>query len=219
LEGLISRSYILAGGFALAGLAAHISLPAASHAKTEAWMEKTSVVQFGRYHMVQGSGDDPNVSYKMDSSAYATLAPYGIVARELTDGSNSFDVVLIASANKDSFHDPRVCFTAQGWQLDDQKVVPVTTQTRGVVPITLTNIQSDKGSRLAAFFYRGPYGFAATTNALKMQMFGYSLVNARNSDGVFYRFIAEEPDVTCEQFQGFIASYLDASGKQSGGYF
>jgi hypothetical protein len=155
----------------------------------------------------------------MDADTYKELSPYGIVARMLSDGTRQFDVVLIASQQKGSFHDPRVCFTAQGWQLDDESTTMVPTGSRGPVPVSVADMKSDQGERWGAYFYRGPYGFAATANDLKAQMFRYSLLNAKNADGVFYRFIAEDSDATKDDLVKFISSYLDASARYGSGYF
>ncbi len=219
MEGLMVRVYGLAGLFLLGGLFAHLATPPAGPPKTEAWMERTALKEFGSFKMASYDQGDPEVSYKMDAATYKELAPYGVVARDLSDGNRTFDVVLIASQAKASFHDPRVCFTAQGWQLEQEAKAMAPTASRGDVPVSVAQMKTENGELWAAYFYRGPYGFAATTNDLKLQMFRYSLTNEKNADGVFYRFIAEDPSSTKEDLVKFIATYLDASAVKTAGYF
>jgi hypothetical protein len=154
----------------------------------------------------------------MDKSTYEALEPFGIVCRDYTSGDNTFDVVLIASQAKDSFHDPRVCFTAQGWQLEQETVAQVPTS-RGLFPVTVAKIRSDQGDRWAAFGYRSPYGFAGDTVDLKLRLFSYSLLHSRSGEGVFYRFIGMSRNVTRQSLLDFIQSYMNASGRFSHGYF
>jgi hypothetical protein len=182
-------------------------------------MESSSVRSFAHYTMQPGDGTDPAVTYKMTPDTYKELAPFGIVCRDFTDGADVYDVVLIASQAKASFHDPRVCFTAQGWDLQDESTVLVKTKTRGTVAISVAQAKTADGDHWAAYFYRGPYGFAPNTNDLKMQMFKYSLLNAKSADGVFYRFIAQDAGSSEDDLVNFISTYLDASGKVSNNYF
>jgi len=219
MERLTLRAYVLAAILVAGGAWARLAPGSSRPSKTENWMESSSLERFGGYHMVPGDSPDPLVSYKMDSETYKALEAYGIVARNLSDGDKSFDVVLIASQAKASFHDPRVCFTAQGWQFQREEAVMVSTKRRGLVPVTVAQIKSDVGERWAAFCYRGPGGFASSTNVLKYQMFVYSLLNSKSSDGIFYRFIAQSDRITRQQLIDFIGQYLDASASFSGGYF
>jgi hypothetical protein len=219
LEGLIRRFYLLGALLLLGAGFSHVASPPAGPTRTERWMEATAIKQFGPYRMAPTTEPGAQVSYRMDPATYKELSPYGIVARDLTDGSLTFDVVLIASQSKASFHDPRVCFTAQGWQLEQESEVLVHTVSRGDVPVSIAQMRSDAGELWAAYCYRGPFGFAASTNGLKLQMFRYALTNERNADGVFYRFIAEDGSSTRDDLVHFISAYLDASGAKTGGYF
>jgi len=219
MEGLIARGYVLAGIFAVAGVWSRLHLTAPKPAKTEQWMESNSVKSFGKYKMSDVDASDPLVSYKVDKSTYETLGAYGIVARVLGSGNEAYDVLLLASNAKASFHDPHVCFSAQGWQLNDEENVKISTKTRGQIPLTVSRIHSDYGDRWAAFCYKGPSGFASSTNMLKLQMLEYSLVNSESSDGIFYRFIAQQDSVSRQQLLDFVAKYMDASCKVGNGYF
>lgn len=184
--------------------------------RTEAWMEENTAQVFGNYRMLPGD-DGPNVTYRMLESTYTELKPYGIVCRVMTSGQEVYDTVVIMSSKKESFHDPRVCFTAQGWALLDQKVAMVKTKAHGDVPITLTTMSGDRGKSFAAFFYRGPEGFAADTNGVKWQMLRYQMKNFRDGEGVFYRVIPTHPVATEEQLIKFIGEWLDAQHEASKG--
>jgi hypothetical protein len=213
------RVYVFAALMLAGTVFARVGLPSADAPKTEQWMEANSLKAVDRCTMVPASSGDPDVTYKMTPDTYKELAAYGIVCRELSDGVRLYDVVLIASQAKASFHDPRVCFSAQGWDLQDESTVLVSTKSRGVVPVSIAEMKSEEGARWGAYFYRGPYGFAPNTNDLKLQMFKYSLLHSKASDGVFYRFIAEDEGATQQDLVNFISKYLDASGKASQNYF
>lgn len=173
--------------------------------------------------------EDQRVSYRMDEATYKVLAPFGIVARRFTDGQKSFDAVIIASRSKDSFHDPRVCFAAQGWTLEKLEPGKVETKSRGTIPITILEMSSAQARRkLAVFFYKGPGGFYGDTQKLKLGMFWeqfkafFSQEKQANVDGIFYRFI---PDYDAGDIQTqrkelieFIGEYLDAANESSSGY-
>jgi hypothetical protein len=164
----------------------------------------------------------PDVTYKSDKIVYDTLVPYGIVAREFQEqhGPKHFDVNVIASSTKDSFHDPRVCFTAQGWNLDEQTEAMVHTETRGDVPVTLANMShKDFGKHPAVFFYKGPGGFTATTAGIKLQMFTRQFLTLKDQEGVFYRVIALNNGVSTDDLLKFVGQYLDESNKTSDGFF
>ncbi|HWD37697.1 MAG TPA: exosortase-associated EpsI family protein [Fimbriimonas sp.] len=218
MEGLTKRAYGLALLFLAAGIYAHALPPKPGPVRTEQWMEQQSLGAFDAYSLAAVDPKDPLISYRMDPSIYAELGPYGIVCREFTNGVSSYDVVLIGSQAKASFHDPKVCFTAQGWQLDQQDVAVAPTKLRGNVPVTVAQIHSDEGTRWAAFCYKGPYGFGAGTTDLKLQMFKYSLLNSKVSDGIFYRFISES-DGDKATLLKFVGEYLDASAKHADGFF
>ncbi len=187
--------------------------------KTEQWMEQHAPPA------IQGLGfakseANPQQSYRMDDRTYKLLAPYGIVARVYGNAENAFDVVLIASRSRSSFHDPRVCFSGQGWTLVEQTSEKVTSKTRGELDVTLTKMDGpNRRGALAAFFYRGPSGFHPSTVGLKWDMFVQRLLNRTNTDGVFYRFIPQSANVTKDQLLKFIGDYLDAAHESSKGYF
>jgi hypothetical protein len=219
------RTYLFAGLMAAAGALFMLSPKTAYVAKTEDQMEQMlpDVVDGMPF---ERSYEDPEASYRMDDTTYELLQPFGIVARVYTRGAERFDAVVIASRSKDSFHDPRVCFSAQGWLIEKFTPSSVMTRNRGEVPVTLIVMSSKTVRRqLAAFAYRGPGGFYASTQRLKLAMFFEQIRGGRNIDGVFYRFIPsgfpqDTPEAEkIERLRDFIAKYLDASYESSGGYF
>lgn len=217
MEGLKKRAYALGAIFLLAGGVYQISGAAKGPERTEKWMEETAISNFGNYRTQ--TDRQGGVTYRMDKTTYETLQPFGIVARIMSDGNQGYDVTLIASANKASFHDPRVCFSAQGWELSDEQATTIETKTRGPVVATITKLKGKDGIKWGAFLYRGPDGFTPTTLGLKKQMFLRQLVRGEPSEGVFYRFIPSQNDTSKEQLVAFIRDYLDASYQPTHGYF
>ncbi len=144
MEGLRKRAILLAGVFVVVGIGFQaLSARAERITRTESWMIKVAPKELPGYTMVPSRDPkNPEVTYTSDPIVYQTLVPYGIVAREFREkgGPKHFDVNVIASSTKDSFHDPRVCFTAQGWNLDKQSEAIVKTSTRGDVPVTLAEM-------------------------------------------------------------------------------
>lgn len=220
MEGLKKRAYLFAVVMLVAGAINYFTW--ARHErpnKDEKWMEARAPEKIGDMSFIR-SPENPAQSYKMNQITYDMLAPFGIVARQYTSNSRAYDVVLIASESRASFHDPRICFSGQGWTLVEQNTVEVETKTRGKVPVTITKMDSNtKRGQLAAFFYRGPSGFHATTISVKLDMFFQRLFNRPDIEGVFYRFIPQNEDCTVDELKSFIAEYLEAAKDSSQGYF
>lgn len=224
MEGLRKRAIVLAGVFVVVGIGFQaLSARAERITRTESWMIKVAPKELPGYTMVPSRDPkNPDVTYTSDPVVYETLIPYGIVAREFREkgGPKHFDVNVIASSTKDSFHDPRVCFTAQGWNLDNQKEAIVKTATRGDVPVTLAEMNhADYGKHPSVFFYKGPEGFTATTAGIKIQMLKKQFMTLKDQEGVFYRFIALSPGTSTDDLLKFVGEYLDESGKTSDGFF
>jgi len=219
MEGLKKRTYFFAALLIVAGAFNFVTYSRAERPdKDEAWMEARAPEKIGEMTYARDP-KNPNQSYKMNQMTYDVLVPFGIVSRVYSDNNSGYDVVLIASESRASFHDPRICFSAQNWTLVEQKSVDVQTRTRGVVPITITKMDGPKRGQLAAFFYRGPSGFHATTIAVKLDMFTQRLLNREDIEGVFYRFIPTKEDCTEEELKAFIVEYLESSKESSEGYF
>jgi hypothetical protein len=165
------------------------------------------------------SVENPKQSYKMDQRTYDLLSPYGIVSRIYGLGDQSYDVVLIAGNDRENVHDPRICFAAQGWELKDLHTVTVTTKTRGTIPMTMLTIVGNGKKNLAAFFYRGPKGFYASTPELGAALVFAPITGEFNTDAVFYRFMSMSNATTEDELKRFIAKYMDAAYPVSKGFF
>lgn len=219
MERLRKRIYFLAAVLLLVGgFNVYTGTMESESDKDEAWMEQRAPDMVGDMNYLP-SRDNSEQSYKMDEKTYELLAPFGIVSRVYSGKAGSFDVVLIASNSRASFHDPRVCFSGQGWTILSEKEAKVDTETRGVVPVTVVEMKSPKTQQIAAYFYRGPSGFNATTLSLKWDMFMQKLYGRSDTDGVFYRFIPQDPACTEDELKAFIAKYMEAAKEASEAYF
>jgi len=219
MKGLMTRTYAFAGVMIAMGAFLLLSPKVEYATKTEKELIALAPERVGEYGFVR-SYTDPTVSYRMDESTYKVLDPFGIVARRYSKGSRVYDMVLVASTSKDSFHDPRVCFTAQGWTLEQFDPDTVETKTRGTVPVTIITMSGPGGrNKLAAFWYRGPGQFYGNTQRLKMGMFLEQFRGGKDIDGVFYRVIPDYDGATKDALKTFIANYLDAAKATSNGYF
>jgi hypothetical protein len=198
---------------------------AATKPKTEEWMLDNLPKSVPGFTMLEYESSQ-EYTYRMDERTYNELAPFGIVARVYSNPETGelYDVVIIASRSRDSFHDPRICFTAQGMTLSSQWPDKVETKSRGTAYMTMTLMDSDTGrNNLAAFLYRGQGTFYKTTNELKLGMAKETLLFGSDLDGVFYRFIpqhkTEDQVQQREQLKKFISMYLDEASEFSKGYF
>ncbi len=219
MEGLTKRAFIFGGLLIIAG-SAFTFMPKVQHLnRTEKWMESIAPAKVGTYDYIR-SPENIGCSYKMNEFTYEELHPYGIVPRIYQSGDKSFDVVLIASRSKESFHDPRVCFRAQQWTIEDEKQDSLESPDRGTIPLTIVRMSNGgEAGRMAAFFYRGPSRFYATTDQLRRGLFIEQLKMKQDIDGVFYRFIPLYQGATVEDLKQFIIEYLHAAKQSSGAYF
>jgi hypothetical protein len=220
MEGLKVRSFILAG--LLAGFGGYLVMtPQSTQAadRSEEWMLKTAPLTVGSFTTTPGI-DSAMYSYKMDESTYKALQPYGIVARVMSDGAKVYDVVLVASNRKSSFHDPRVCFTAQGWTLKSFDTEKVDVPGRGSIPITFTEMVSPQGqTKVAAFCYQSDGIFFETSQRMTFHFLVEQLKGQTGMEGVFYRFIPNYEGATKEGLQDFIVKYLSEANTFSNGFF
>ena len=218
MEGLRKRLYVLAGLFAAIGIV-FLALPSkAESVVTESWMENHGPEIVDGFEYVK-SAENPKISYKSDKGTYEQLRPFGIVARKYRKGERMFDVVLIAGNDKENFHDPHVCFRAQGWTFDQDQVVNIPTKTRGNIPATLAQISSQGKKTIALFFYRGPKGFYPSTPNLGAAMLLGPLTGNFQTDAVFYRFMPEFDGAQTQDVIDFAGKFMDTAYKPSNGYF
>lgn len=218
MEGLTLRSYIFGGIVLVAGLAITLMPKPAPDKKDEPWMEQHLPIQFGDYTFMPGNPGAMQ-SYRMEQRTYDILQPFGIVCRRYASGRFVYDATVIASQSDDSFHDPRVCFSAQGWELGPMEEVEIPTKTRGTVRATMTTMTGKERNKVAAFVYKTDNGFYASTSEIKWAMLLESMKGGKKLNGVFYRFIPEYSGATKEQLARFIGEYLDAAAVTSQNYF
>src|SRR5688572_8113938 len=186
MERLRTRAMIAGLALIVAGAVIQMS-PAATHVtRTEAFLEDKAPLKVGDYVFTPSpTSSKPKQSYDVDESTYEILKPFGVVGRVYDDGDRAFDVMLIASNKKDSFHDQRVCFSASGWTLAEETRETINTS-RGSIPYTLVQMTNDTGQRqVAIYFYKGPGGFFAAPQELTKAMFWEQFWGGRDLESVF----------------------------------
>lgn len=196
------RLKILIGLFLIIGIGAYMLSPIVYVNRTEDWMGTqlpASDIPGFRFNSV----------VKMDQTTYETLQPFGIIGRDFIDkDGRRFEITVIASNNRKAFHDPRVCFSAQGWQLVDPtvKTINVPVLGKGVLA-TVMGLQSSNAKGSAMYFYHGPYGWRSTPHYMPFDMLVAKLTMRKDIDGVFYRVLVspggkslEEDQKAMEQF-------------------
>lgn len=219
MEGLTKRTYIFAALCAVLGIGLFLAPNQVMAKKTESWMEQQVPDQVNGWRFVPGN-ENPMQSYKMGESTYTTLRPFGIVARNYEKEGRMIDVVLIASNDYESFHDPRVCFTSQQYEIKKESVDKIQTRTRGTIRATVADMRTRDRETSTIFFYKGPTGgFHALPRDLKLNIFYSMLTGNKNMDGVFYRFIPITPDISEEDLKAFVVDYLETVKETSNGYF
>lgn len=218
---LTTRVYIVASLLLATGLFASGFKPDRSGAVSESWMEENLPRNVGSFSFVPGT-DNPNQTYRMEESTYELLKPYGIVCRVFRFGGEAYDTVVVASSSRETFHDPSVCFSGQGWDFDRFERVSIPTATRGAVPATLAiagGTDASGAKRLALYFYKSESTFVPTTLGIKWELFKAQLLQRRAVDGVFFRFIPLHPNPSKESLIAFAGKFLDSANAISGGYF
>jgi hypothetical protein len=212
-------AYALAGVLFASGAFAMANASAKTGKRMdERMMEQKAPKSMAGYQMIPGP-EGLSYSYKMPQSTYDTLKPYGIVAQTFTDGRSMFDVVLISSDNHESFHDPKICFSGQGWTFDSTRQETIDIGAGRQIPATVVEMQGPTGQSSAIYFYKGPVGFRSKPQALQLDMFKEVLVGHKPTDSTFYRFMPSSPGVTLEQLKGFIKTYMVSAAEESGGFF
>jgi hypothetical protein len=213
------RAFVLATLLAIAGTVSMATANRGSKAKmTEEQMEQKAPISVPGYQLIPGP-EGMAYSYRMPASTYETLKPFGIVARNYTDGAKTFDVVLITSDSHESFHDPTICFSGQGWTFNDKREEVLDLPDGRRIPMTVVDMQGPTGRSMACYFYRGPSGYVARPQKLQLDMFREVLFGRKPADSTFYRFMPAAGDVTLEQLKAFIKTYMVSAARESGGFF
>jgi len=218
MERLITRAYVFGAILIASGVAIHAWPKPKVERKTEEWMQQHLPTTVGKYVFYPPHPGAQETS-RMDQSVYDILKPFGIVCRVYQANDEQYEVAVIASQSDDSFHDPRVCFSAQKWTLGPMIETPIPTKKHGTVYATITEMTGPPGERIAAFLYKGPNRFYPTTAELKWVMLFEQLRGNNNLQGVFYRFIPLHSRATKEDLVKFIGEYLDVAHETSDGFF
>lgn len=209
---MIVRSLLVSGMFALLGAGVLLRPSAKPLVVDEAWLERQYPTKIGSYLTQKGSDGSTSHSYRMDETTYATLKPYGIVAKTMTDGIRTFDVVNIAGDGEESFHNPLLCFRAQGWVVNDIKQITIPTQSRGDVNATIASASHEGGApQYALYTYEGPKRTSPSPSALKDDMVRAEFATGKVQFGTFFRFMSVTPNVSEDQITQFAKDYIDAS--------
>lgn len=184
----------------------------------ESWLEEKVPTAVGDFEL-KPNAPGSHVSYKMNEPTYKELDPIGIAAqRFVSRGSKSFDAVIIAGNNMESFHDQRWCFKAQGWDIIGEEETKLSTKSYGEIPITLVTItRADSSPTVAIFTLRGPTKFHSTIPSAAKDFFDYELFKQKKFIGFFFRVIPEYPGATKEDVKNFAAQYIDTAHETSGG--
>ncbi len=184
----------------------------------ESWLEARVPLTVGEFQL---KPDRPGstISYKMTEPTYAELDPIGIAAQRFTSsGYKTFDAVVIAGNNMESFHDQRWCFKAQGWDINAEAQDVVKTKTYGDIPATVVDISRTDGTRTVALFtLRGPTKFHATIPEASKDFFKYELFQQKKFIGFFFRFIPEWRGANKADVLKFAGEYIDSAHDSSGG--
>jgi hypothetical protein len=182
-------------------------------------MEKSAPTAIGKF-VFEENKETPGKSYKMDDRSYELLQPFGIVPRRYSDGDKTFEVLLISSNTKESFHDQDVCFPGQGMTPIGDKVHRIEMEGRGVVPVVVSKYKKGENTIISAYIYRGPGGYHESPQGLAWAMLMNALTFARESNNSnFYRFMPLFPDATDEETLDFITKYMAEAAKTSNGFY
>lgn len=203
--------------FLVAGVIAMLVPSVKYSGRTEDWMES------------QIPRDVPGYRYlndvKMDAQTYSILNPFGIVGRSFRgpDG-RAYEFVVIAGNTRKSFHDPQVCFSAQGWAFRDnfQRNVQIPIL-GGEVPVTVLNLDKPAGKAVAMYFYRTPFRLRGSPIMMPFDMTFAKLSGRKNVDGQFFRFLLSPSGPNLEEdlqaLQTFAQTMLEQIAKSPDGQY
>ena len=209
--------WVLAGLMTSIGLAYNFAPRPSEKTMTEEQVGAMLPMKVGKFTPMLKKGE--TVSYQMDKASYDILKPWGICARVFTSGNEAYDMVAIASNSKESFHDPQICFKAQGWNLTNQRDDVIKTKTRGDVPVTLVDMEQRGDKRVAMYFFKLTKGYYGNMGLVKKDMLVHLFTHLGQKDeGAFLRVIPTGI-VDVEKMKLFAADWVDEAGKTSNGYY
>ncbi|HLK13935.1 MAG TPA: exosortase-associated EpsI family protein [Fimbriimonadaceae bacterium] len=185
---------------------------------TQSWMESKAPAEVGGFSSI--------ASAPADQATLDALQPYGIVDRDYIKEGKRFNVMLLASDRRESFHSPNVCLPAQGLNITNEHDETVQTRTHGAIRVTIAELtlqSAPADKQYMAFLYRVQNRFLArsgnTTLVLTLAMFAGPIRGNFDQDTVFYRFITENSKASEEELRSFVANFLDTAHDTSGGFF
>ena len=208
--------WIMSGLLTSIGVAFNFAPRPAETSMTEDQVINMLPIKVGRFQPMMKDGE--KVSYKMDQSSYDILKPWGICARVFVNGNESYDVVAIASNSKESFHDPQICFSAQGWRLSNQREDVIRTKTRGDVPVTLVDMEQGGNEKVAMYFFRLSKGYYGNMGKVKRDMLTHLFTKLSKDEGAFIRIIPTG-NLDLEKMKAFAANWVDEANESSKGYY
>ena len=220
MEQVKIRAYFIGVVLILLGLVITLIPAAKERPLSQAWLNHHAPMRIGNYRMIP-SPEDPWASYRMPEEVYKALKPDAMLARIYENPSNKkYDVLLLLSRSKNSFHNPEVCFSSQGWSIQSQHQDEITTPYLGILPITVVKMSSvSQKDQLAAFFYKGPGGYFGSTEGFKWGLLRDELLKSKQPEGIFFRFIPEYSGEDIHQLKKFILEYIEEAHRTSYGFF
>ncbi len=189
------RLKIVLGLFVVVGIAAVALKPRAYSDRTEEWMESVVPEQVPGFTLLSSSRTDESV--RMSDVVYDVLQPFGITTRYFQgEDGRTYELVVLAGNTRKSFHDPRVCFTAQSWDIGEPGVYKINVPELGgdvdVSAMVMKNVAT--GSEASAmFFYKTPFGIRPDTLRVPFDLTFAKLMLKENVDAQFYRFMVIPP--------------------------
>ena len=189
------RLRIVLGLFVIIRIAAAVLKPRAYSDGSEEWMETVVPEQVPGFTLLSSSRTDKSV--RMSDVVYDVLQPFGITTRYLRgEDGRTYELVVLAGNTRKSFHDPRVCFTAQSWDIGNPGVYKINVPELGgeieVSAMVMKNVAT--GSEASAmFFYKTPFGIRPDTLRVPFDLTFAKLLLKKNVDAQFYRFMVIPP--------------------------
>ncbi|MBX3114305.1 MAG: exosortase-associated EpsI family protein [Fimbriimonadaceae bacterium] len=184
----------------------------------ESWLEEKMLTSNEGF-ILRPMSFDSKISYRMDQTTYDTLKPIGIACQIMQDTKGrEIDVVTIAGESMEAFHDQRICFNAQGWELLVVETRFIATKRHGRIPVSWMTIRRPgEQKREAMYIFRTPEGFADYNSA----KWGFLVAKSKDpfarQIGFSYRFIGLTPDVNAEDLTQFAIEYLDTLDETTNG--
>lgn len=178
---------------------------------SEQWLLDRVPTQVPGYKLIP-SMENPKVTYRMSDETYAELEPVGITAQVFEDAEGrQYEAVAIAGQDMSTFHDQRVCFTTQGWNLSKNQEGIIPTSSFGDVPVLdLTVNKGDRSQTPAFFMWRSPQRFTNNRRTAKFDFLKSGLLSQQVQVGYSYRFMAASDGVDTEKLRAFTTAYLSA---------